>query len=219
MNLPRHLGWLGAAALCLVSVWATVPEAATKPERLSCRANVSHCFAITVYASSARLQGLDRFLRRHVAHANKHFAKIGVGFVLRPTIRLPAAHRHLRTRGDRDALVKRTARDGSISLFLVDRLDNVDEPGEIRGVHWRYRADRRRRAVILSTKARTWVLTHELGHFFGLPHSRFDISLMNKRRRKRPISKRTFAPSEYKKMARRRDQMLRNRRLVVIKPR
>ncbi|MCO4761056.1 MAG: matrixin family metalloprotease [Myxococcales bacterium] len=54
------------------------------------------------------------------------------------------------------------------------------------GVHWRDRKDqrgelRRRRWVIVARTPYVFVLAHELGHYFGLPHSRAPRSLMNKR--------------------------------------
>jgi hypothetical protein len=67
---------------------------------------------------------------------------------------------------------------------VVDRAADKDKEGDwIGGVHWRYggkaRALRGRRYVILSRQhARDDTLAHELGHFFGLPHSDVDGNLM-----------------------------------------
>jgi hypothetical protein len=60
------------------------------------------------------------------------------------------------------------------------------------------------------------VLAHELGHFFGLPHSRYPISIMNKK----PSPDRpawpdlVFHPEELVIMGDRRDAMLADGTLV-----
>ena len=102
-------------------------------------------------------------------------------------------------------------------MFVVGRLADVDVAGdEIRGVHWRLRGDRARRWVILSKIARSLVLTHELGHFFGLPHSSHDISVMNKTPRPPPPdgAALSFAAPEFARMRKRRDRMLGDGMLV-----
>ena len=199
------------ALSCMILLLGGVDDAHATSKRLAeCKKDASFCFRIKMQVANASHRGLKRFLKRQLAHANTHFAKIGVNFVADTAKRLPPIERHLKTRDDRNRLVRRVKRDGTIHLFIVDRLDNVDAPGEIRGVHWRFRKNQRRRGIILARKASTWVLTHELGHFFGLPHSKYDISLMNKRRRATPVSKRTFAPEELKRMTVRRDRMLKS---------
>jgi hypothetical protein len=103
-----------------------------------------------------------------------------------------------------------------VHVFVVGRLADVDIAGnEIRGVHWRERADRTHRWVILSKIAGSLVLPHELGHFFGLPHSTHDISLMNKTVRLTPlVSELTFAEPEVLRMRKHRDRMLGSKMLV-----
>jgi len=60
------------------------------------------------------------------------------------------------------------------------------------------------------------VLSHELGHFFGLPHSEFDISLMNKTVRLTPlVSELTFAEPEVVHMRKHRDRMLASKMLLA----
>jgi hypothetical protein len=81
-------------------------------------------------------------------------------------------------------------------------------------VHWRERADRTHRWVILSKIAGSLVLSHELGHFFGLPHSTYEISLMNKTLRPTPPGELTFAAPEVEIMRKHRDRMLRSKLLL-----
>ena len=148
----------------------------------------------------------------HVAHANKLFAEIGVGFEVVEVSAAPAEHADMATRAQRDKLGRKDHSLGVVHVYLVQRLADVDVQGEeIRGVHWRDRAGKGvRRWVILSSIASYPVLAHELGHFFGLPHSKYRISIMNKR----PSLDRpawpdlVFHPDEVKIMAERRDAML-----------
>jgi len=53
------------------------------------------------------------------------------------------------------------------------------------------------------------VLAHELGHFFGLPHSKYPVSIMNKTPRDDPPhAERGFHAKELAIMTRQRDAMI-----------
>ena len=87
------------------------------------------------------------------------------------------------TVADRDDLAASATPAEVVHVFVVAALADKDEEGAwIRGVHWRYggtrKALRGRRYVILSRIAGEDTLAHELGHFFGLPHSETDGNLM-----------------------------------------
>jgi hypothetical protein len=167
------------------------------------------CIPVVFYLKKTQESSIRRFLARHLRIANRLFKPLNVGFFIRRTQPLKQTHLELVTRSDRDKLASYKPRRGVANVFIVDRLQNVDEPGEIRGVHWRYRKHPKTRYVILARKAMSWVLAHEWGHFFGLPHSKDDRSIMNKRPRKRPVKKRRFTPSEIKHMQTRLKKMLR----------
>ncbi len=109
-----------------------------------------------------------------------------------------------------DQIGKKIFHKGVAHIFVVRQLDDVDIAGEvIRGLHWHLRGDRSKRWIILSSIGGTVVLAHELGHFFGLPHSRYVESVMNKKPREAPTwEERIFAEPEVTKMLARRDEML-----------
>ncbi|MBK6917911.1 MAG: matrixin family metalloprotease [Deltaproteobacteria bacterium] len=151
-----------------------------------------------------------------VAAANRLYADIGVAFEVAGVREAPADQADIDGRSDRDALGRDATPAGVVHVFVVRRLADVDIAGdEIRGVHWRVRAEPSRRFVILSSIAPERVLAHELGHFFGLPHSRFAVSIMNKTPRDEPPPElRGFHPSELAIMRRERDRMFGDRTLV-----
>lgn len=129
--------------------------------------------------------------------ANRHFAPLDLGFEVVGIDRLPASAGHIATRRERDALAAGRLAGTVIHVFITRRLDDVDQPGGIiRGVTWHVGGSDRK-YVILSTLAPERVLAHELGHVFGLPHSRHAISIMNKAARAEPPpEQRTFADEE-----------------------
>ena len=170
-----------------------------------------------VVEDGAPVQTPDWF-HRQVAHANLLFAAIGVGFEVEQVSPAPAEHADCQTREHRDLLGRKAHTRKVIHVFVVRQLHDVDVPGEvIRGVHWRDRADTQRRWVILSSIASQPVLAHELGHFFGLPHSKYAVSIMNKKPAEgRPEwFDRVFHEDELAIMGRRRDEMLADGTLVA----
>jgi hypothetical protein len=143
------------------------------------------------------------WLAERVTEANRHFAGIEVGFRLARVESHPADFADVATRDQRDAIGRDRYDTGPIHLHLVRRLDDVDVEGEvIRGVHWRDRRDVSRRWIIMSALAGPGVLTHELGHFFGLPHSSHPRSIMNKREDpgRPPADAWTFVEAERERM-------------------
>ncbi|MGC6419325.1 MAG: hypothetical protein ACON3Z_19540 [Bradymonadia bacterium] len=150
--------------------------------------------------------GGDHWLRRQFDEANRLFLPIGLCFFRGSVHHFDRVDSHVKTRRQRTRMGREHARleSGAINLFIVDRLDDIDIPGEqIRGVHWRDpKARMRKRWIFLSRIAGVMVLAHELGHYFSLPHSKEVVSLMNKTKRTYPpISDRRFSAKELKIMA------------------
>jgi hypothetical protein len=168
----------------------------------ACEATRAHCIGIQLHVPVDPDRG-DAVIARadwlavELAEANRHFAPIDVGFQVVGVDALPAGAGRVATPADRDAVAEGRLTGKVIHLFITGQLDDVDQPGEvIRGVAWHLRGGDRK-YVILSTAAPERVLAHELGHVFGLPHSRHAISIMNKRRRTEPpVDQRTFAEVE-----------------------
>jgi hypothetical protein len=168
----------------------------------ACEAARAHCIGIQLHVPVAPDRGdapiaHADWLAAQLAEANRHFAPIDVGFQVVGAGALPAGAGRVATPADRDAVAAGRLTGKVIHVFLTGQLDDVDQPGEvIRGVTWHLRGGDRK-YVILSTAAPDRVLAHELGHVFGLPHSGYAMSIMNKRpRTEPPIEQRTFADAE-----------------------
>lgn len=109
------------------------------------------------------------WVEAQIAEANRLFGPLGTRFRWTKDRELADAHREMHTRKDRDALAK-LSEGPVIDLFLVHALEDVDEPGRMRrGVCWTGPGGRR--YLVMSKIAGESVLAHELGHFFGNPHS------------------------------------------------
>jgi hypothetical protein len=171
-----------------------------------CEAGRAHCIGVRIHVAAGpeasgedgeRLIATAEWLAAQLAAANRQFAAIDVGFQVVSGEPLPASAGHVATAADRDAVAEGRLGGTVIHVFVTGRLDDIDEPGSvIRGVTW-HRRGSDRKYVILSTAAPDRVLAHELGHAFGLPHSRYAISIMNKAPRAVPPPEdRRFADQE-----------------------
>lgn len=124
----------------------------------------------------------DAWLKAQIDHANTLYALADVRFRWTRDKILEPQHGVMHTRADRDALSALTEAvrgGGFVDVFVVDELEDVDEPGRLRrGVVWTHRPDGKR-YVILARTAAVGVLAHELGHFFGNPHVAAPDNLMS----------------------------------------
>jgi hypothetical protein len=160
----------------------------------------------------------EAFVERQLAQANYHFAPTGIAFEIVGTEPLPESSLVVEDAVERTSFAA-LAKGRVIDVFITGQLDDIDVPGEVRfGVAWKFGTDRK--LVILSTAAPDRVLAHELGHVFGLPHSKHAISIMNKTKRDQPpLEQRTFHPKELSAMKLRLRALLKSRTLENRSPR
>lgn len=211
-------------ALLLVALLAGTAQAgeldAIKSAAPACDKARTQCFAIQLYVAG-NANGLvagPEWIATQLASANRHFAPLDVGFQLAGVESLPESAMHLETRADRNALAFGRLGGRVIHVFIVGQLDDVDVEGRVAyGVAWRLPKDTRK-FLIVSAQALERTLAHELGHFFGLPHSTYAVSIMNKTERKEPpVDQRTFADEEIAAMRRGLERLVRSRVIVAVK--
>lgn len=186
----------------------------------ACDAARAHCFGLQLHVAAAEAGGFvvtPAWVAAQVAQANKHFAPLGVGFQLAGVDDLPASAAHVETRGDRNKLAAHLG-GPVVHVFLIGKLEDVDEPGApVYGVTWHVPKDDRK-YIIVAANAFERTLAHELGHVFGLPHSTYAISIMNKTKRDLPpMDERTFADEELAAMKPAVVDLVRHKVLAEIK--
>jgi hypothetical protein len=121
----------------------------------------------------------DAWIDAQIAEAERLFGPLGVHF--RKAAQRPLADKYARleTRKDRDALAAERHK-GVINVFLVASLRDVDDPRLYRmGVHWHHQVEKRKHFIIVSGDALPTTLAHELGHYFGNPHTSVVNNLMS----------------------------------------
>jgi hypothetical protein len=113
------------------------------------------------------------------------FEPLGVRFARVDGAPLDASVAHVETRADRNAFASHvTSHD--IDVFVVGSLRDVDDPAQVRrGVHWH--APSGTHYLILVATAPKTVLAHELGHYFGNPHSPVVDNVMSYERSGAPV--------------------------------
>jgi hypothetical protein len=179
----------------------------------ACPVEAKHCVGIELFVVIADGEPVQTpsWWAGQVAHANRLFAPVDVAFELAEVRFIPYEWAHVRSRLERDRLGRRERAPGVMHVFMVRHLDDVDiEGNQLYGVHWRDRADTANRWIIVSSRdSSSTVLAHEMGHYFGLPHSSHDVSVMNKRPRDVPAwPDRVFADPELIRIRQHRDRML-----------
>ncbi len=154
--------------------------------------------------------------------ANRIFEPAEVAFTQQARESLAGEHTDLISRADRHALAP-LIEGTRIHVFVVRSLANVDVDGDfIRGVHWSSRrggegpGGNRRHYVILSSIAGPTVLAHELGHFFGNPHSPTPGNIMSYSRGSGPPF---FDDQQLRRIRRHEERFLRSEELVAVEPR
>lgn len=216
MIVVMTLGAANAAGARTVPAEASFEAFASNTS--GCAPTVSVCLGLDLHVvvkDSGPVQSAEWFARQLEA-VNEHFSALGVGFELTGVHRLAPRFAVISDRRARDRLGRKAYTRGTVHVFLVEHLDDIHEPGERYGVHWRDQRFPRRHWVVVARDAPQWVLAHEIGHFFGLMHSNYPISIMNKLPRANPPeSERGFAGPEIIIMRRILRRMLRSGELVL----
>ncbi len=194
--------------------------AAVAPAIPACDADRAHCIGLQLHvaADDKALVVAPAWIAEQVATANLQFAALGVGFQVVGVDALPATAVHVETRAARNALAAGRLDGMVVHVFLIGKLENVDDDVPVLGVTW-HRPNDDRKYVIVGSDAWPRTLAHELGHVFGLPHSTYAISIMNKTPRdKPPMEERRFADEEIAAMRPALARMLRDKVIADIKP-
>ncbi len=178
----------------------------------------AHCVGLKLHVAvedAGPVASAD-WIARQLAYANRHFAAIDVAFQIEAMGALPETAARIEDAPERTSLARRVA-GTVIDVFVTAQLDDIDKKGEIiYGVAWPAGG---KKLVILSTMGWERTLAHELGHVFGLPHSKYAISIMNKTRRvEPPLEQRTFHADELAVMRARLAQLLRDRVIARVAP-
>lgn len=192
------------AHAALLALLATAPAATAHAQ---CDATVAHCVALQLWVGPGVDEG---WLKAQLGEANARLAAVGLGVEVVDVATRPPSLARIETVAQRNQLLE-LGKQTPLRLFVVDHLADAEAPkSDRRGVTWRRRDDF---AVILWSGANRWVLAHELGHVFGLPHSREHTSIMNKRVRAILPSQLVYTAREQPIMKRVASRLLAARRL------
>ncbi len=201
LSRPAHL-------ICSVAFAAALPLlTAAAPVQVS----------VTIATADGEAVTDTTWLDARLERATLLFANANIEFkrVATATRAIADSGGDIMTVRQRQGLAAHAPTDGRIHIFVVDKLADKDRKGGfISGVHWRYAGGKRswrgRRYIILSRWSAIDTLAHELGHFFGLPHTTRKNTLMTSPGR---IAGATFTKRQIRIIAWNYKRYLRGRRL------
>lgn len=120
-----------------------------------------------------------------VLRANRALSRAGIEVYVHSVKHLPKGWRAVTRAQQRRRLAGYAPSDGTIHVFVIEELDKPRRRRarrRVRGLHWRYRGIRRelqeREYVVVTGGAPKTTFAHELGHLFGLAHSKSTTNIM-----------------------------------------
>lgn len=120
-----------------------------------------------------------------VLRANRALERAGIEVYVHSVRHLPRGWRAVTRAGQRRQLAAYAPADGTIHVFAIEELDRPRRRRvrrRVRGLHWRYRGLRQdlrqREYVVVTDGAPSTTFAHELGHLFGLGHSKAETNIM-----------------------------------------
>ena len=183
----------------------------------TCVAGRAHCFGIRLHVPRGEDGAIivdPVWFAAQLALANKLFEPIDTSFQIQEIEFLDATTARIDDRAERTSLAQ-YIRGPVVDVFLTGYLADIDKQDAFAyGVTWH---TKRGKLIIVSTMGRDRTLAHELGHVFGLPHSKYPESIMNKAPRDTPPpEERRFADPEIKKMRATLKQLLRDKVIAPV---
>lgn len=131
----------------------------------------------------------QEWVRAQLSNAEGLYAPLGLHFRLTEWRSLPSSAATLANRSERDALAP-MCMPQVINVHVVSQLRDVDATEEAyrMGVTWIASSARGGvKYIIVATSARPSTLAHEIGHFFGLHHTKVKNNLMSYERDGGPV--------------------------------
>lgn len=183
------LRWLTAACLLCSTVVAAQPGA--RSDALDWVGQLPIVFHIAT--NEGELVADEALLARYLRVTNGHYAPAGVGFFAHEVRALPEGHAVLENNRDRRRL-RRYLEPRVINVFVVAEIldpnpsgatrraaSNVGrEPsGRLAGAHIPAPGRTPATYVIVNARASELSVTHEVGHFLGMPHSGDPTNIMS----------------------------------------
>lgn len=167
----------------------------------ACSSRVDNCFGIVVHVprdEHGNTVVTADWLAHRIEAMNVLYTDIDVNFQVIAAVDLDNEYAVV-ARNKRVAIARGRTNKGVIDLFLTGKL--ATRKSEIRGI--KLSSDPMGSWIILSGISNLLVLAHEIGHYFGLGHSEYKISIMNKNQSMygRPRKGlRSFHEKEYRRM-------------------